>query len=891
VIGAGVGNSSHTGSTGARERSIPIRRLHQGRLDQDDKLDSVAIANLTRTDAARRAALLDVRGYDVTLDLTDGGGKPGDVTFRSRTVVRFDCRQPGAETFIDVIADNFTELTLNGQPVDASAYRPSTGLPLTGLAAENVLVIDATCRYTNTGEGLHRFADPVDGSVYLYSQFETADAKRMYACFDQPDLKADFTFHITAPQDWEVVSNSLVDATEDGVGGAKVVHFRTTPRISPYITALIAGPYYKVTDEHDGIPLGLYCRSSLAEFLDPDELFEVTKQGFDFYHRVFDYRYPFDKYDQLFVPEFNAGAMENAGAVTILEDYVFRSRTTKSAYERRAETILHELAHMWFGDLVTMRWWDDLWLNESFATYASVVCQSEATRYRSAWTTFANIEKTWAYRQDQLPSTHPVAADIPDVEAVEVNFDGITYAKGASVLKQLAAYVGQDQFFDAMKVYFKRHEYANTTFADLLAVLSEVSGRDLSDWSEMWLATSQVNTLRPSYELDAAGRYTSFAVLQSAVPEHPVLRRHRLAVGLYTSGPDGLVRTQRVELDVEGEATDVGSIVGLPAADLILVNDDDLTYAKLRLDERSLATLSEHIGDLADSLARTLCWTAAWDMTRDAEWAGRDYVRLVLAGIDAEDDIGVVQALLRQVQAALSTFVDPSWAPTGWAQLADKAWEGLRAAPAGSDIQLAWSRTFAAAARTEEHAQRLRCLLDGSLVIEGLTVDTDARWAVLNGLVAIGSAGTDEIDAELQRDPTSTGQRRAATANALRPTPESKDRAWELGLSDDVPNAVQEATLLGFWHPTQIELCRPYVARFFAEVGEIWERRPGEIAKNVAAYLFPAVIEQSTLDAADAWLADESHPPALRRLITESRDGIARALRCRARDAESSKPR
>ena len=847
----------------------------------------VAIANLTRTDAARRAELLDVGSYDVTLDLTDGGGKPGDRTFRSRTVVRFTCREPGAETFIDVIADNFAELTLNGEPVDASPYRPSTGLPLTGLRAENVLVLDATCRYTNTGEGLHRFVDPVDGSVYLYTQFETADAKRMYTCFDQPDLKAEFTFHITAPQDWEVVSNSLVDATEEGPGVAKVVHFRTTPRISPYITALIAGPYHKVADEHEGIPLGLYCRSSLAQHLDPDELFEVTKQGFDFYHRVFDYRYPFDKYDQLFVPEFNAGAMENAGAVTILEDYVFRSRTTQSAYERRAETILHELAHMWFGDLVTMRWWDDLWLNESFATYASVVCQAEATKYHTAWTTFANIEKTWAYRQDQLPSTHPVAADIPDVEAVEVNFDGITYAKGASVLKQLAAYVGQDQFFDAMKVYFKRYEYGNTTFADLLAVLSEVSGRDLSDWSEMWLATSQVNTLRPTYELDADGNYASFAVLQSAVPEHPVLRRHRLAVGLYSAGPQGVVRTQRVELDVEGERTVVSEIVGLPAADLVLVNDDDLTYAKLRLDDRSLATLAERIGELTDSLARTLCWSAAWDMTRDAEWSGREYVRLVLAGIDAEDEISVVQALLRQVQSALATFVDPSWASTGWAQLADKAWEGLQAAPAGSDVQLAWSRTFAAAARTDQHAGRLRALLDGSLTIEGLTVDAEARWALLNGLVAIGAAGGAEIEDELQRDPTSTGQRRAATANALRPTAEAKERAWALGLSEDVPNAVQEATLIGFWHPAQTEICRPYADRFFAEVGDIWERRPGEIAKNVAAYLFPAVVEQSTLDAADAWLADESHPSALRRLITESSDGIARALRCRARDAQT----
>ncbi|MEJ7665305.1 MAG: aminopeptidase N [Hymenobacter sp.] len=421
---------------------------------------AVAVPNLTRTDAVTRARVLQVTSYDVALDLTGGAGDPGDRTFRSRTTVRFSCTEPGADTFIDVIADGFREVTLNGDDVDVSAYTHESGIALTGLGADNVLVVDADCLYTNTGEGLHRFVDPVDGSVYLYSQFETADAKRMYTCFDQPDLKAEFTFTVTAPTDWQVVSNAPQLSTEDGPGGAQLVRFETTPRMSPYITALVAGPYHVARGSHDGIALGLYCRASLAEHLDAEELFTITKQGFDFYHRVFDYRYPFGKYDQLFVPEFNAGAMENAGCVTFLEDYLFRSKVTDYSYERRAETVLHEMAHMWFGDLVTMRWWDDLWLNESFATYMSVLCQAEATRFTNAWTSFANVEKTWAYRQDQLPSTHPIAADIPDVQAVEVNFDGITYAKGASVLKQLVAYVGRDAFLAAMKTYFRRHEYA-----------------------------------------------------------------------------------------------------------------------------------------------------------------------------------------------------------------------------------------------------------------------------------------------------------------------------------------------------------------------------------------------------------------------------------------------
>jgi aminopeptidase N len=846
----------------------------------------VAVPNLTRDDAAARAGLLAVHDYDVFLDVTDRAGHPGDDTFRSITTIRFDARTVGADTFVDLVADRVRSATLNGVELDLTGYTEEHGLALPGLAASNELVVDADCRYSRTGEGLHRFVDPEDGQVYLYSHCEPAEAKRMFTCFDQPDLKAAFTLHVTAPFDWQVVSNTGERTIEAGDAGSQLVHFAPTKRISTYLVALVAGPYAKVTDLHDGIPLGLYCRASLAKHLDPDELFAVTKAGFDFYHRVFDYPYPFDKYDQLFVPEFNAGAMENAGAVTFLEDYVFRSRTSRARYERRAETVLHELAHMWFGDLVTMRWWDDLWLNESFATYISTLCQAEATEYTTAWTTFANTEKSWAYAQDQLPSTHPIAADIVDVAAVEVNFDGITYAKGASVLKQLVAYVGRDEFLAGVRRYFRTHEYGNTTLADLLGELSKASGRDLSDWSEQWLQTSQVNTLRPVYELDEDGRYADFAILQTAVPEHPVLRRHRLAIGLYSAGADGLTRIHRVELDVDGPQTEVAELIGHPAADLVLVNDDDLTYAKLRLDERSLATLRTRIADLTDPLARALCWSAAWDMTRDGELAARDWVQLVLAGVDAETEISVVQSLLVRVQSALAAYADPAWAPTGWAQLADKALAALRTAQPGSDAQLQWSRTLAASARSPEHVATLRGLLDGSLQIEGLAVDTDARWSFLNGLVAIGAAGDPEIDAEAERDATATGVRRAATARALRPTAESKAETWQRAFTDaTIPNAVHEAMLAGFWHPAQEELTAPYVERYFADIADMWERRPGEIAKNAVEYLFPRIVEPRTLQAADAWLADHDAPAPLRRLVIEGRDGVARSLRARQRDA------
>jgi aminopeptidase N len=847
----------------------------------------MGVPNLTRPDARARAELLAVRAYEVELDLTDGGGKPGERTFRSRTTITFTASRPGAETFVDVIAAGFREATLNGAPVDTAAYTPETGLRLTDLAADNVLVVDADCLYTNTGEGLHRFVDPVDGEVYLYSQFETADAKRMYTCFDQPDLKGRFALTVTAPAHWEVVSNGRAVAVTETTGGAQRVEFATTPPLSPYITALVAGPYHKVTDSHDGIDLGVYCRASLARHLDAEEILLVTKQGFDFYHRVFEYRYPFDKYDQLFVPEFNAGAMENAACVTFLDDYVFRSKVTDFSYERRADTILHEMAHMWFGDLVTMRWWDDLWLNESFASFASVLAQAQATRFTSAWTTFNSVEKTWAYRQDQLSSTHPVAADIPDQAAVEVNFDGITYAKGASVLRQLAAYVGLERFLAAMRVYFRRHEYGNTTLADLLAVLAEESGRDLSQWSAQWLETAGVNTLRADFEVGPDGRYTLFAILQDpAQPGDGPRRDHRLAVGLYRADGPKLVRVERVELDVTGARTEVPELVGVVQPDLLLVNDDDLTYAKVRLDERSLATLVARVADVDDPLPRAMCWSAAWDMTRDGELPARDYVALALAGVTAETEIGVVQSIQGKIRSALARYADPAWAPTGWAAFADVALRALRAAAAGSDVQLAWARTFAAAARTEEHAAVLRGLLDGSGAVDGLAVDADLRWTLLSGLVAIGAAGPADIDAELALDPTASGQRRAATARALVPTAEAKAEAWRRATEDDeLPNAINEAIIAGFHHPAQTALTAPYTARYFAVVPEVWERRTSEIAQNVVVGLFPDAVSADVVAAAEDFLADPARPPALSRLVAEGRDDTVRSLAGRARDA------
>ncbi|PSL56735.1 aminopeptidase N [Saccharothrix carnea] len=845
----------------------------------------MAAPNLTRDQAQQRAALLEVDSYRIELDLTDGGGKPGSDTFRSTTTVAFRSRTPGASSWVDIVAANVHRAVLNGHELDVSSYREEDGVHLPELAEVNELTIEADCRYMNTGEGLHRFVDPVDGEVYLYSQFETADAKRMFACFDQPDLKSVYDLTVIAPHHWKVVSNSAIESTVDAAGGADRHVFATTKPMSTYLVALVAGPYAEWRDEFsDGettIPLGIYCRASLAPHMDAERLFTETKQGFGFYHRAFGVKYPFGKYDQCFVPEFNAGAMENAGCVTFLEDYVFRSRVTRYLYERRAETVLHEMAHMWFGDLVTMRWWDDLWLNESFATWASVLAQAEATEYRQAWTTFAKIEKSWAYRQDQLPSTHPVAADIPDLQAVEVNFDGITYAKGASVLKQLVSYVGLDNFLSGLRVYFGKHAWGNATLADLLNALEEASGRDLSWWSAQWLETTGLNLLRPKYSVDAEGRFTEFAVLQGgARPGKGELRTHRLAVGVYDSDDDGkLVRTHRVELDVSGERTEVPELVGVPRGKLVLVNDDDLTYCTMRLDADSLASLIDHIADIAEPLPRTLCWSAAWEMTREAELKARDFVNLVLGGLHAETEVGVVQRLLLQAQTALSSYADVSWRDEGWRKFTSRTLELARAAEPGSDHQLAFVNALAGSVLDSSTLAVVRGWLDGTDVLEGLDVDTDLRWRLLHALVAHGAADLDEIRAEEERDPTATGRRKAESARALRPTLDAKTEAWDRAVNDDeLPNAVSEAIIAGIQHPGQKALLQPFVARYFADVADVWERRSSERAQSMVVGLFPSwSISKETVEASDAWLAEE-RPPALRRLVSEGRAGIVRAL-------------
>jgi len=853
--------------------------------------------NLTRAEAAERAGLLRVASYQIELDLGRAGGaqdQHSDSTFRSLSTVRFECTRPGAESFIDLVASEVARIELNGRQLPLT-FRDGNRIRLPDLAGANELTVDARCAYSRTGEGLHRFTDPVDGAVYIYSTMETCYAQQVFACFDQPDMKSAFEFTVRCPAGWQVISTSAADEAGRPAGaGIESWHFPATPPIPTYITVIAAGPFHAVRSEHDGIPLGLFCRQSLASDLDPDELFEVTAQGFGYFHEKFGVRYPFAKYDQIFVPEFNAGAMENAAAVTVVEDYIFRSRVTDGRHEIRAETLLHELAHMWFGNLVTMTWWDDLWLNESFATWAGLVALTEATRWQGGWTTFSQDLKAWAYRQDQLPSTHPIVADIVNVEAVELYFDGITYAKGAAVLKQLVAFVGAENFLTGLRAYFASHAWGNATLAQLLDALEQASGRRLHDWSKAWLETAGVNTLRPVYATAGDGTFTDFAVLQQAPESHPIRRPHRIAIGLYDRVESRLHRRRRLELDVLGERTDVPELIGERLPDVVLVNDDDLTFAKIRLDDHSLRTVISSVGDFADTLPAALCLAAAWDMCRDAEMRARDYVSLAVSAAAGVTDINVLQTLLRRAAAASRRFADAGWRAAGLEQVAARAKDLMLAAEPGSDRQLACARLFVSVASSASDLELLSGVLAGSVAIHGLVVDTDMRWQLVRRLVSTGALGDTAIEAiesAHELDQTDAGARQALSCRAAIPDPGAKEAAWASIVSGELPNATFRAVLIGFEADDQEELLEPYASRYFDVVADKWREWGTDMAQFFVERGYPTMtISQRAVDAAAEYISRPDWPEPLRRLIAEGRDDVARALRCRQRDSQSVLP-
>ena len=841
--------------------------------------------NSTRAEAAERSNHLAIKSYQVSLDLT-----LGDEIFESITVVKFSCNKAGYETFIDAVGRNVIKATLNGQVVDTANY-DGESIFIKNLATENELVIHMNGLYSKTGEGLQRSVDPVDNEVYLYSQGETAFIRKMYPCFDQPDLKATFTLDVTAPAHWQVISNNPVREKIDLADKKSKWSFSTTLRIPTYITALIAGPYYNVQDEYVGkkrVPLGIYCRKSLAEFLDPADIFLITKQGFTYFEKVFGLEYPFEKYDQIAVVDFNWGAMENAGAVTFLERLlVFRSKVTERMYNARANTILHEMAHMWFGNMVTMKWWDDLWLNESFAEWSSYLAMVEGTRFKNSWTGFNQERKNWAYRQDQLSSTHPIVSDMKDIDTVAGNFDGISYAKGASVLQQLVAHVGRENFILGLQKYFTKHAFKNTTLDDLLYELTQTSGRDLKPWVSTWLQTAGVNTLRPTLEIEN-DNYKSVAVIQEA-PTMPVgssqLRPHRMAVGLYDLTNNKITCRKSVELDVTGAKTDVPALAGEKVADLLLINDRDLTYSKIRFDERSIATLKSHLGKIEDALTRALCWSATWDMLRDAEISATDFIDIALSGLAGEDDIATVTIIGNQLASAVEIYSAPTKRDSARLKVGNAYEQMVKAAAAGSDHQLQYARNFTSFASSAEHNDLIKELLDGKL--SGLKVDADLRWTFVIALAERGLMDTPALAAELLKDNTLTGQLSHATALAALPTAQAKSQTWKSITTEDLSTSQREAKIAGFMRALHRPLLSAYVDPYFDLLLETWGKKSYEVASKFVMGMYPTyVTTQDTLEKTTTWLntTGKDGQAGLRRLVAEGKDALERALKVQGRD-------
>ncbi len=834
------------------------------------------IRRITREEAALRSSSITVRGYEVDLDLTTGPERYG-----TTSRVRFASRD-GSATFIELFAPVVHSVVLNGVALDPAVVFDGERVTLAELRTQNELTVVATGAYSRTCEGLHRFEDPADGEVYIYSQSFLYDAHRLFACFDQPDLKAPIRLSVTAPTRWTVLGNA--PGTEVSPGRWE---FLDTRPISTYVSAVVAGPFHAVRAEHDGIPLGVHCRRSLAPHLEADEVLGVTRSVFDHYHRLFGIRYPFTKYDQVFAPEFNAGAMENVACVTFAERFIFRSRVTDVMRESRARVIAHELAHMWVGNLVTMRWWDDLWLNESFADYLAHGALIEATRFQRTWATFCARGKQRGYDQDQGPSTHPVAGRVADSAAALQDFDGISYVKGASLLKQLAAWVGSETFDRGLRAYLAEHRFGNVAMDDLLRALKRAGGQGLDEWAAAWLLTAGVDTLRADVETGGDGRYASVVVARTSPASRPVQRPHRIAIGLYDRVGERLVRRDRLEIDVTGTRTEVPGLVGVAAPDLLLLNEDDLSWAKIRFDERSLRTVLEGgIVRLEGSMARSLAWSATWHMTRDGELPAGEFVRLVLRSLATEPDVGLLEQTLSWARMAIDAFSAPDGRSSRLAALADGCLEVVRTRADEPDIQLAAAQAFAFAANGRAQVDLLKSWLEGKRIPDGLAIDHDLRWRSLDRLAILGKVPSARIEREMETDRTSAGQARGTEALASLPTAEAKGAAWSAVMDEErLSNHLAEATARGFWQHEQLEVGRPYVDRYFEAVSRIWRSRTLEMALMIARQMYPAVmVEPATLQRTDAALALPDLEPGLRRVLAERRDDVRRAVACRQVD-------
>ncbi|WP_329313211.1 aminopeptidase N [Streptomyces sp. NBC_01278] len=829
---------------------------------------------LTRNEAQLRARLLDVHHYAVTLDLTNG-----DDTFESTAVIRFTARA-AADTFVELKPDALHSAELDGTPLDPTTLADNR-LPLTGLGeGPHELRIATRMRYSRTGEGLHRFTDPADGETYVYTQMFMDDVQRVFPAFDQPDLKAVFAFTVTAPAQWTVLANGITERTGDrDTDGAGIWQSAPTPVISTYLAAVAAGPWHSIRTEHAGLPFGIHCRRSLAPHLDADaeEILSITTDCYDRYHQKFSEPYPFDSYDQAFVPEFNAGAMENPGLVTFRDEYVFRSAVTDTERQSRAVTIAHEMAHMWFGDLVTLRWWDDIWLNESFAEYMGYQTLTEATRFTGTWTEFGTSRKAWGYDADQRPSTHPVAPDpeaVPDTASALLNFDGISYAKGASALRQLVAWLGEKDFLAGINTHFTRHKFANASLADFVDSLAAHTDRDVHAWADSWLRTTGIDTLTPRIE-ESHGGWT-------LTVDHRGSRPHHIAVGLYDRDPESILEPREL-LTLDVPSDEIVSVSG-PRPALLVLNDGDLGYAKVRLDDTSVNTVLRDLCAVPDPLTRAVIWNALRDMVRDGELEPAAYLATAAAHLPAEADLAIVQGVLAFARHHVADrYLTPEHRTEALATLTAIGRALLRRTEDGSDpgLRLAAVRTLVDAATQPD---TLTAWLDDDTVPGGPELDPELRWRILGRLSVLGAVGQREIDAALAADPSATGEEGAARCRAALPTAEAKAAAWERLFHDDsLSNYLFNATAQGFWQPEQADLVRDYVPRYYAEAVALGARRGPAIAEAAGRYAFPGhAVDEDNLQAGHTALADPAVVPGLRRKLADHLDDLARALRVRA---------
>ncbi|SHI27614.1 aminopeptidase N [Streptomyces sp. 3214.6] len=821
---------------------------------------------LTRDEALSRAKLLDVHRYTIELDLTTG-----DDTFESVTVIGFAARAHG-DTFVEVRPATLHSVTLDGEPLDPETLDDNR-LPLNNLTAgDHELRIRADMRYSRTGEGMHRFTDPTDGETYLYTQLFMDDVQRVFAAFDQPDLKAVFDLSVKAPENWTVLANGITEHLGEGRWQSA-----PTPLISTYLVAVAAGPWHSVRTEHRGLPFGIHCRRSLAPHLeaDADELLDITRACFDRYHEKFEEPYPFDSYDQAFVPEFNAGAMENPGLVTFRDEFVYRSAVTDTERQTRAMVIAHEMAHMWFGDLVTLTWWDDIWLNESFAEYMGYQTLTEATRFTDTWTDFGVVRKAWGYDADQRPSTHPVAPEnVDDNASALLNFDGISYAKGASALRQLVTWLGEKDFLAGINTHFARHKFANATLADFIDSLAAHTDRDVHAWADAWLRTTGVDTLTPTLS-GSNGDHTLTVV-------HKGSRPHRIAVGLYDLdlGDDGPL-TLRERLDVDIPQSTPQPIGKRPA--LLLLNDGDLTYTKIRFDPASFDTLRTRLAGLPDPLTRAVVWNALRDAVRDGELAPSAYLDAARAHLPQETDLALVQGVLAFASAQVADrYLTPQERPTALATLSALCRDLIRRTEDGDHpgLRLIAVRHFIDVAA---HPDTIAAWLADGTVPGGPELDPDLRWRVLARLAVLGATDESAIAAELDRDPSATGQEGAARCRAALPDADAKATAWAAMFEgDDLSNYLFTATAQGFWQPEQSDLLSEYVPRFYPDAVAVAARRGPAVADAAGRWAFPAhAVDADTLSLGEACLTDADPIPALRRKLTDQLDDLARALRVR----------